>query len=131
MKNSAGIILLIVVVLTLGDNASSFTSLLNQKAKCRFAPTGSGTALAGWFDKPNSGGGNTDNDKMFEAQQEMLRARRGEIGKDELKDKKAKKKAKEVSKSKTLNKVDATLNQDAAMYADEGEETKFKFPWQK
>jgi hypothetical protein len=130
MKNSAGIILLIVVVLTLCDNASSFTSLLNQKAKCRFA-TGSGTALAGWFDKPNNGGGNTDNDKMFEAQQEMLRARRGEIGKDELKDKKAKKKAKEVSKSKTLNKVDATLNQDAAMYADEGEEGKFKFPWQK
>jgi hypothetical protein len=131
MKNS--FILLIVVVLALGDNASSFTSLLHQKAQCPFA-TGSGTALAGWFDaKPSGGGsgnGNTKNDDMFEAQQEMLRARRGELGKDELKEKNAKKKAKEVSKTKTLDK--AAAKDAAAMYADEGEqETKFKFPWQK
>jgi hypothetical protein len=131
MKNS--FILLVVVVLAWVDNASSFTTLLNQKAKCRFA-AGCGTALAGWFDaKPrSSGGGNgdTENDAMFEAQQEMLRARRGELGKDELKEKKAKKKAKEVSKTMTLNK--AAAKDAAAMYADEGEqETKFKFPWQK
>jgi hypothetical protein len=132
MKNS--FILLIVVVLALGDSASSFTSLLNQKAKCCFA-TGSGTALAGWFDaKPSNGGsaGNTKNDDMFEAQQEMLRARRGELGKDELREKKLKKKAKADLKTEKLNKAAGTGKQDAAMYADEGEqETKFKFPWQK
>jgi hypothetical protein len=134
MKNS--FILLIVVVLALGDNASSFTSLLSQKAKCRFATTGSGTALAGWFDaKPSDGGSgntkkNTKNDDMFEAQQEMLRARRGELGKDEVKEKNAKKKAKQVSKTKILDK--AAAKDAASMYADDGEqETKFKFPWQK
>ncbi len=132
MKNSTGIILLIVVVLTLGDNASSFTSLLNQNVKCRYAAGSSGTALAGWFDaKPSNGGsGNTKNDDMFEAQQEKLRARRGELGKDEVKAKNAKKKAKEVSKTETLNK--AAAKDAATMYADEGEQaTKFKFPWQK
>jgi hypothetical protein len=135
MKNT--FILLIVVVLALGDSASSFTTLLNQKAKCSFA-TSSGTALAGWFDaKPtNTGGGgttrgNTKNDDMFEAQQEMLRARRGELSKDEVKEKKVMKKAKADAKTKALDKAAGTGKQDAAMYADEGEqETKFKFPWQ-
>lgn len=69
---------------------------------------------------------------MWEAQQEMLRARRGELGKDELKNKKSKKKAAFVSKSQTLNKADAsTGKKDTEMYVDEGKQEGFKFPWQK
>jgi hypothetical protein len=124
MKNS--FILLIVVVLALGDNASSFTPLLSQKAKCRFA-TGSGTALAGWFDaKPSNGGsGNTKNDDMFEAQQEMLRSTWEQA---------KMKHAKSQEESKRCRKLRPQVcREDAAtMYADEGEQdTKFKFPWQK
>jgi hypothetical protein len=132
MKNSAGIILLIVVVLALGGDSSSFTPPLNKKAKRRVATGTTGTALAGWFDAKPSDGHSKANDEMFEAQQEMLRARRGELDKDQVKSKNAKKKTKEVSKSETLNKIDATRSQDAAMYVDEGKgEDKFKFPWQK
>ena len=128
MKNY--VILLIVVVLALGDNTSSFTSLLNQKANCRFAK-GSGTVLAGWFDaKPsnNGGSGNTKNDDMFEARQEMLRARRGNLDKDELKQKYSKKKADDIQRMKTPEREDTTGKQDAAEYV---EGPKFKFPWQK
>jgi hypothetical protein len=134
MKITAEIILLIVVVLALGGEASSFTPPLNKQANKRRVATRSGTALAGWLDfKPIHGGGNDDkaNDEMFEAQQEILRARRGNLDKEELKKKYAKRNADEFSKIKTLDQVDVTRKQDAAMYVDEEEETKFKFPWQK
>jgi hypothetical protein len=72
---------------------------------------------------------------MFEAQQEILRARRGEIDKDERESKDAaKKKAKEAPKSKTLvDRVDAAAKEDAAMHVDEVKEQdhKLRFPWQK
>jgi hypothetical protein len=131
MKSSVGIILLIVVVVALYGVASSFTPPL--KAKRRFA-TCSSTALAGWLDfKPIHGGANDEeaNDEMFEAQQEILRGRRGHLDKEELKKKYAKKSSDEFSKIKTLDQVDVTRKQDAAMYVDEDEESKFKFPWQK
>jgi hypothetical protein len=132
MKNGAPIILLIVVVLALGSDSSSFTPPLNKKAKRRFATGSSTTALAGWFDSKPSGGNSKANDDMFEAQQEILRARRGEIDKDARESKNAKKKTKEVSKSKTLDQVDVTGKEDAAMHVDgEEQEDKFKFPWQK
>jgi hypothetical protein len=129
MKNSSGIILLIVVAQALGGSASSFTPPLN-KAKRR-SGTASSTALAGWLDfKPVHGGGNDDkaNDEMFEAQQEMLRARRGNLDKDELKKKFSKKKADDVQRMKKPEKEDTTGKQDAAEYV---EGSKFKFPWQK
>jgi hypothetical protein len=132
MKNSAGMILLIVAVLALGGESSSFTPPLNKKAKRRVRTTKTNTALAGWFDSKPSDGHSKANDDMFEAQQEMLRARRGNLDKEEVKSKNAEKKTKEVSKSKTLNQVDVTRSQDAAMYVDEEhQEAKFKFPWQK
>jgi hypothetical protein len=133
MKNGAPIILLIVVVvLALGGDSSSFTPPLNKKAKRRFATGSTSTALAGWFDSKPSGGNSKANDDMFEAQQEILRARRGEIDKDERESKDANKKAKEVSKSTTIDHVDVAGKEDAAMHVDEEEqEDKFKFPWQK
>jgi hypothetical protein len=116
MKNGASIILLIVVVLALGGDSSSFTPPLNKKAKCR-TTAGTRTALAGWFDSKPSDGHSKANDDMFEAQQEMLRARRGDLDKDERKSKNTKKKTKEVSKSrlsiKSMSQPCNAIEQDA------------------
>jgi hypothetical protein len=131
MKNSAGIILLVVVVALCGD-ASSFTPPLKAK---RVVATGTSSALAGWFDfKPIHGGGHDEKalDEQWEAQQEMLRARRGHLDKAQLKKKYAKKEADEISTIKTLEPVEVTRKQDAAMYvAEEEKQSEFKFPWQK
>lgn len=123
--------MLVAVIFACLGAASSFTAPL--KAKRRFA---SSTALGGWLDfKPIHGSGSMHDDKeldeMWEAQQEILRARRGHGSKDHLKHKYGKKKAADIETPPSNKQVDVSKKQDSAMYVEDENQPKFKFPWQK
>ena len=94
------------------------------------------TELAGWFDfKPVHGGGSANEetlDEIWEAQQEILRKRRGEGGTKESLKKKYAPKKEVVSEEKPASSAPARETKDE-MYVQEDTSKPFfmKMPWEK
>ena len=131
MNNTFGSILLLVAVFLACSDALGYTPPL--KTKRRFA--GSPIAMA-WFDfKPVQGAGSGKDalDEQWEAQQEILNARRGHCSKQHLKNKYGKKKEvkTKVETDTHQSQVNVSKKQDSDMFVEDSPTSAFKFPWDK